>query len=142
MPVRKASAAWDGGLKTGKGTLKTETGAASGAYNFGSRFESGAGTNPEELLAASMAACFSMALSGALERAGKTAERVSTDAACTVEKVGEGFKVTKMQLVTRVETTGLPNDELQQIADKVKDACPIGAVMKGNVDVTVEARLE
>src|SRR5438445_11845776 len=101
MPVRKASAVWEGGLKGGKGTVKSESGALNGGYSFGSRFENGQGTNPEELVAAAHAGCFSMALSAGLERGGNTATRVATDAACTVEKVGDAFKITKMQLVVR-----------------------------------------
>src|SRR2546422_831844 len=98
MPVRKASAVWEGGLKGGKGSIQSESGAVKGAYSFGSRFENGTGTNPEELVAAAHAGCFSMALSAGLERGGTPATRVATDAACTVEKVGDGFKVTKMHL--------------------------------------------
>src|SRR5688500_16953727 len=100
MPTRKAEAVWEGGLKGGKGSYKGQNGLG-GAYNFGSRFEEGSGSNPEELLAAAEAACFSMALSGALEKAGKPPTSVRTEAACTVEKVGEGFKITTMKLVVR-----------------------------------------
>src|SRR5687767_13636511 len=89
MPTRNATATWDGGLKGGKGNFRGESGAIQGAYSFGSRFENAGGTNPEELLAAAEAACFSMALSGGLEKAGTPATRVETRAACTVEKVGD-----------------------------------------------------
>jgi lipoyl-dependent peroxiredoxin len=142
MPTRKATAAWEGGLKTGKGNLRTETGAASGAYNFGSRFESGTGTNPEELLAAAHAACYSMALSGSLEKAGKAPQKVETDAACTVEpKEGGGFRVSKMHLVVKATVPDIENDEFQKIAAATKDGCPISGVLKGNVEVTLEAKL-
>ena len=141
MPTRKASAQWEGGLKGGKGTMSTESGAVKGSYSFGSRFENAGGSNPEELLAASHAACFSMALSAALERAGKPAQKVATDAACTVEKVGDAFKVTKMHLTSRITAPGLANDELQKIANGAKEGCPISGVMKGNVEVTLDAKL-
>lgn len=142
MPTRKASAAWEGDLKGGRGTLKTETGAANGAYSFGSRFEQGKGTNPEELLAAAYASCYAMALSGALGKAGKQPEKVEADAACTVEpKDGGGFRVSKMHLVVRARVGGIADDEFQQVAAATKDGCPIAGVMKGNVDVSLDARL-
>ncbi len=141
MPTRKAHAQWEGGLKGGKGSMSTESGAVKGAYSFGSRFENAGGSNPEELLAASHAGCFSMALSAALERAGQPAPKVVTDAACTVEKVGEAFKVTKMHLTSRITAAGLANDELQKIATGAKEGCPISGVMKGNVEVTLDAQL-
>ena len=141
MPTRKASAAWEGGLKGGKGTLKTESGAANGQYSFGSRFESGAGTNPEELLAAAYAACYAMALSAGLERAGKTAKSVKADAAAVIEKVGEGFKVTKIQLTVNAFVPGASNDEFQKIAAATKEACPIGGALKGNVALSLDAKL-
>lgn len=141
MPTRRASAAWEGGLKGGKGSLKTESGAANGAYSFGSRFENAGGTNPEELLAASYAGCFAMALSGGLEKAGKTAKSVKADAACTVEKVGEGFKVTKMQVSVVASVPGIANDEFQKIASATKDGCPIAGALKGNVEISLDAKL-
>jgi osmotically inducible protein OsmC len=128
-------------LKGGKGTIKTESGAAAGAYGFGSRFENAPGTNPEELLAAAYASCFAMALSGALERAGKTAKNVKVDAGATVEKVGEGFKVTKMQVTAQVSAPGISQDEFQKIAMATKDGCPIAGALKGNVEITLDAKL-
>ena len=98
MPTRNASAKWEGGMKGGKGTFNGEGGAISGQYNFGSRFENGTGSNPEELLAAAEAACFSMALSGSLERNGTPPTSVETEAACTVEKSGDGFSITRIKL--------------------------------------------
>ena len=91
MPTRKATAVWEGGLKNGKGSFKGESGSISAQYNFSSRFESGAGSNPEELLAAAEAACFSMALAGGLEKNGTPATKVETSAACTVQAVPGGF---------------------------------------------------
>src|SRR5437762_1555625 len=100
MATRKASAEWSGGLKGGNGSFKTATGIG-GAYNFGSRFESGTGSNPEELLAAAEAACFSMALSGALEKNGTVATKISTEASCTVEKVDDKMTITRIVMVVR-----------------------------------------
>lgn len=141
MPTRKASAEWQGGIRSGSGSLKSESGAISAPYNFSGRFESGGGTNPEELLAASHAGCYSMALSGNLERAGKTATRITTDAACTVEKVEAGFKVTKMHLTVRATVPGIQDAEFQQIAAATKDGCPISGVMKNNVAISLDAKL-
>ncbi len=98
MPVRKASAVWNGTLKEGNGTMKMQSGAYEGKYSFGSRFEEDPGTNPEELIAAAHAGCFSMALSGGLTKSGFTPERVETSAKAHLEKVGEGFKITRIQL--------------------------------------------
>src|SRR6478672_13356370 len=98
MPTRNASAVWEGGLKTGKGSFKGESGAIGGAYSFSSRFERAGGSNPEELLAAAEAACFSMALSAGLEKNGTPATKVETSASCTVEEVPGGFGITMMSL--------------------------------------------
>ncbi len=141
MPVRKASAVWEGGLKGGKGTVRSESGALNGGYSFGSRFESGAGTNPEELVAAAHAGCLSMALSAGLEKGGNVATRVATDAACTVEKVGDGFKVTKMHLVVRATVPGITPEKFAAAAEAAKTGCPLSGMMKGNVEVTMDARL-
>jgi osmotically inducible protein OsmC len=141
MPVRKASAVWEGGLKGGKGTMQSESGAVSGAYSFGSRFESATGTNPEELVAAAHAGCLSMALSAGLEKGGNPPTRVATDASCTVEKVGDAFRVTKMHLVVRAAVPGISADKFAAAVDAAKTGCPISAMMKGNVEVTVDAKL-
>src|SRR3954464_9295095 len=98
MPVRKANAVWEGGLKDGHGTVKLGSGAFEGRYSFGSRFEEAGGTNPEELLGAAHAGCFSMALSAGLGRAGFEPRRIATSAKVHLEKVGEGFKITKIEL--------------------------------------------
>jgi len=142
MPTRNASATWEGGLKDGKGTLSGETGAVKGAYSFGSRFEEVSGTNPEELLAAAEAACYSMALSAALEKAGTPATRVHTEAACTVELVGEGFKITTMKLKVRATVPGVDDAAFQKAAQATKEECPVSAALKGNVEILVDARLE
>ena len=141
MPVRKASAVWEGGLKGGKGSMKSESGAVSGAYSFGSRFESATGTNPEELVAAAHAGCFSMALSAGLERGGNPPTKVATDASCTVEKVGDAFRITKMHLVVRAGVPGIAADKFAAAVEAAKNGCPLSAMMKGNVEVTVDAKL-
>lgn len=141
MPTRKASAAWEKGLKNGKGSFKGESGAISGNYSFGSRFESAPGSNPEELLAAAEAACFSMALALGLEQNGTPAEKVETSAACTIDKVGDGFKITTMSLVVHAKVPGLDQAKFQQIAEGTKDGCPVSKALKGNVDITLTATL-
>lgn len=140
MPTRTASATWKGGLKGGNGSFSAETGLG-GSYSFGSRFENASGSNPEELLAAAEAACFSMALSAGLEKNGTPATSVDTTARCTVEKVGEGFKVTRMQLDVRASVPKVDAAAFQRIADATKDGCPISQVMKGNVPIELKAQL-
>jgi osmotically inducible protein OsmC len=140
MPVRKASAVWEGGLKGGEGRFEGATGIG-GRYSFSSRFEHGTGSNPEELLAAADAACYSMALSLGLEKAGATPISVTTEAACTIDKVGEGFKVTTMKLTTRVKATGIDAAKFQEIAEATKTGCPISAALAGNVNFELDAAL-
>ncbi len=142
MPVRNASAVWEGGLRGGKGTYKTGSGAAAGSYGFGSRFESAKGSNPEELIAAAHAACLSMALSAGLERAGKTPTRVETSAACTIEKVGDAFRITKMRLVVRGKVPGLDQAGFARAAEDAKNGCPVSNALKGNVAFELDAKLE
>ena len=139
MPTRKASAVWNGGLRGGNGTYRGETGIG-GAYNFGSRFENGTGSNPEELLAAAHAACYSMALSGSLEKNGTPPTSVETSAACTVEKVGDGFTITKMALTTTAKVANIDDATFQRIAQQTKDGCPVSRALKG-VDIKVTAQL-
>ena len=141
MPVRKASAVWEGGLKGGTGTVKSESGALNGGYSFASRFEGGKGTNPEELVAAAHAGCVSMALSAGLEKGGNPPTRVVTDAACTVEKVGDGFKVTKMHLIVHATVPGITAEKFAAAAEAARTGCPISGMLKGNVEVTMDARL-
>ena len=141
MPTRNASAVWEGGLKGGRGTYKGGESGLGGSYSFGSRFEQAGGSNPEELLAAAHAACFSMALSGALERAGTPARRVETQAACTVEKVGEGFKITRMKLTTRAEVPNIDEAAFRKAAEGAKEGCPVSQALKGNLQIELDAQL-
>jgi osmotically inducible protein OsmC len=140
MPTRNASAVWEGGLQGGNGRFEGESGAIGGSYSFGSRFGDAGGTNPEELLAAAEAACFSMALAVGLEQAGHTATRVETKAACTVEKQPDGFKITTMKLRSRVVAPGIDDAQFQQIAAATKAGCPVSKALAG-VDITLDAAL-
>ena len=140
MATRTASATWKGGLRGGTGSFKGQTGL-SGSYSFGSRFENAQGSNPEELLAAALAACYSMALSAGLEKAGTPPTSVDTTAHCTIEKVGEGFKVTKMRLEVRAAVPKVDQAAFRKTADATKDGCPISQVMKGNVPIELDAQL-
>ncbi len=141
MPKRKASAVWKGGLKGGTGMFKAAGGNISGNYSFSSRFEEGAGSNPEELLAAAHAACFSMALSAQLEGNGTPPISVDTSADCTVEKAGAGFKITTMHLTTRANVPNIDNAKFQQIANAALDGCPVSQALKGNVKFEMDASL-
>jgi len=138
MPTSTASAVWEGGLKGGKGEYKGGQSNLSGSYNFGTRFVGEPGSTPEELLAAAEAACFSMALSAGLEKAGLSPQRVETTAKCTVEKVGEGFSITTMKLAVRATVPGAEADKFREIAQATKDGCPVSRALKGNVDISIE----
>lgn len=140
MPTRSASAKWEGGLKGGKGSFSGQTGLG-GQYNFSSRFEEGTGSNPEELLAAAEAACYSMALSAGLEKNGTPAKSVETTARCTVEKVGEGFTITKMHLDVKATVPNIDDATFQKLARDTKDGCPVSKAFKGNLDLQVNATL-
>jgi osmotically inducible protein OsmC len=139
MPTRKATAVWQGGLK-GTGTFKGQTGLG-GNFSFSSRFENGQGSNPEELLAAAEAACYSMALSIGLEKEGFPASKVETNAACTIEKVGEGFKITRMTLEVTATVPGIDPAKFQAVAAATKEGCPVSAALKGNVAIELAAKL-
>ena len=139
MPTRKASAVWNGGLRGGTGSFSGESGLA-GAYNFGSRFENGKGSNPEELLAAAEAACFSMALSGALERNGTPPTKIETSAGCTVEKVTEGFGITKIALDVKATVPKIDKTTFDRLVQETKVGCPVSKALK-TVDIQVQAAL-
>jgi osmotically inducible protein OsmC len=141
MPTRHASAVWEGGLKGGKGSFKGESGVIAATYSFGTRFENEKGTNPEELLAAAEAACFSMALSAGLEGKGTPPTKVETSAACTVEKVGAGFAITTMKLTVRATVPGVDASTFDEIAQATKDNCPVSKALKGNVTIELDAQL-
>ena len=139
MPTRSANAEWKGGIK-GQGSFRGQTGLG-GQYNFSSRFENGEGSNPEELLAAAEAACFSMALAFALDKQGHPATSVQTKADCTIEKQGEGFKITRMMLNVQAAVPGIDAAKFQSIAQATKEGCPVSTALKGNVQIDIDAKL-
>jgi lipoyl-dependent peroxiredoxin len=138
---RKGSARWSGTLKEGKGTVSTGSGLLSDAqYSFGTRFEEGAGTNPEELIAAAHAGCFSMALSGQLTEAGSPPETIETTATVTLEKTDAGFSVTKVHLEVKGRVPGASEESFQKAANGAKSGCPISRLL--NAEITMDAHLE
>lgn len=138
---RKASAVWDGSIKEGKGALTTESGALSDlAYSFRMRFEDAPGTNPEELIAAAHAGCFSMAFSGNLGRAGFSPERIATEATVSLEKVDAGFEITAVHLDVAAKVPGADEESFQRVAKASKEGCPVSKVL--NAKITMDARLE
>ncbi|GAC1674124.1 MAG: OsmC family protein [Candidatus Acidiferrum sp.] len=138
---RKATAVWSGGLKDGKGSLSTETGVLKQTqYSFGSRFESGIGTNPEELLAAAHAGCFTMALSGQLGKAGLTAEKLETTATVTLAKVGDSFAINKSHLDLVARIPGADKAKFDEAVKNAETGCPVSKLFKAAI--TVSARLE
>jgi osmotically inducible protein OsmC len=140
MPTRTANARWEGSLQEGHGTMRMATGAYEGPYSFRSRFEEGEGTNPEELIGAAHAGCFSMALSGDLGRAGYEPESVETTANVHIDKVGEGFKITKIELDTKARVPGIDRDEFQEQAEAAKEGCPVSQALAGT-EITLRAEL-
>ena len=141
MPVRKADAQWEGTLQEGKGTMRLAGGAYEGPYSFVSRFEEGAGTNPEELIAGAHAGCFSMALSGALGRNGFSPNRVSTTAAVHLNKTDAGFRVQRIDLTTEADVPGIDDAKFQEIANGAKEGCPISVLLGGSAEITLDAKL-
>jgi osmotically inducible protein OsmC len=138
---RNASAVWRGGLKDGKGTISTDSGVlAETQYSFSTRFEDGQGTNPEELIAAAHAGCFSMALSGQLGQAGLTADHIRTTAAVRLEKTDSGFAITSVHLDVTAKVPGADQQTFETAANNAKAGCPVSKVLKA--EITMEARLE
>lgn len=142
MPTSKASAEWNGGLKGGKGSFKAGSGAFSGNYGFASRFESSGGTNPEELLAAAHAGCFSMALSAGLEKSGHPPTSIRTTAHCTLESPGGVPTITRIRLEVRGAVPGIDQAAFQQAAEAAKVGCVVSRALKGNLEMILDAKLE
>ena len=140
MPTRNAEAVWEGDLKGGKGTMKLGSGAYQGAYSFQSRFESGTGTNPEELIAAAHAGCFSMALSHALAQAGHPPKRVHTTAKVHLEKTADGFGIPRIDLVCEAEVPGMDAAKFKEQADQAKKNCPVSKLLAA-AEITLDAKL-
>lgn len=140
MPLRSANAVWEGNLQQGHGTMRFGGGAFEGAYSFASRFEEGTGTNPEELIAAAHAGCFSMAFSAQLAGAGFTPTRVETTAKVHLSKVEGGFGITRIDLETEGEVPGIDDVTFQRIAEDAKKNCPVSRALSA-VEITLNARL-
>ncbi|MGI8653625.1 MAG: OsmC family protein [Pyrinomonadaceae bacterium] len=138
---RKASAVWKGGIKDGKGIISTDSGVLSETqYSFSTRFEEGKGTNPEELIAAAHAGCFSMALSGQLGEAGLTAESINTTAAVTLDKTADGFAITAVHLDVTAKIPGANQQAFETAANNAKAGCPVSKLL--NAKITMDAKLE
>lgn len=138
---RSAHAQWRGDLKSGKGSISTDSGTlASAQYSFGTRFENGVGTNPEELLAAAHAGCFSMALSAQLSQAGLTAESIETKCTITLDKTDQGFGITESRLVLRARIPGATQEAFEKATSEAKTGCPVSKLYKTNIvlDATLE----
>ena len=137
---KRASAVWIGSIREGQGTISTETGVLREApYGFKSRFEDGPGTNPEELIGAAHAGCFSMALSLILGNAGLTAERIETAAEITLEKIGDGFQITASHLTVNAKVPGTDQDGFLKLATQAKEGCPVSKLL--NAKITMDAKL-
>lgn len=140
MPARTADARWEGGLRDGHGTVDLGSGAFEGPYSFSSRFEEGVGTNPEELLGASHAGCFSMALTAGLEAAGHSPQSVTTTAKVHLDKADAGFVIGRIDLTTTAVVPGIDDAAFQEQAQQAKAGCPISKALAG-VDIRLDATL-
>lgn len=141
MPTSKATATWKGGLKGGTGEYSAATGSFEGAYTAATRFEGKAGSNPEELLAAAHASCFSMALAANLEKSGTTPESIATTAHCTIEMQDGGPRITTMKLQVQGKVPGVDPAAFAEAAEAAKNNCPVSKALAGNLDVKLEAIL-
>ncbi|HVK38301.1 MAG TPA: OsmC family protein [Candidatus Kapabacteria bacterium] len=141
MPVRSANAEWQGDLPSGKGTMKLQSGAYEGPYSFSSRFEEGTGSNPEELIAAAHAGCFSMAFSGALAKAGFVPTSVRTKANVFLDKTDAGFTITRIRLETEGVVPNIEDAQFQELAEGAKKGCPISRALGAVETIEVDARL-
>jgi osmotically inducible protein OsmC len=129
VPKRKADARWEGSLQDGNGTMRMASGSYEGPYTFKSRFEEGEGTNPEKLIAAAHAGCFSMALSGDLGRAGYEPESVETTATVHIDKVENGFRISRIVLESEARVPGIEDAEFQEVAEGAKKGCPVSQAL-------------
>jgi lipoyl-dependent peroxiredoxin len=141
MPKRSASAVWNGSLTEGNGTMRMASGAYEGPYSFQSRFEEGDGTNPEELIAAAHAGCFSMALSAELGNLGHTPDSVETEATVHLEPVENGFAIKRIDLHTRVTAPGVPESDFKQAAEAAKKGCPVSLALEAVESIELDAEL-
>jgi osmotically inducible protein OsmC len=141
MPTRTASAVWNGSLTEGNGTMRMGSGAYEGPYSFQSRFEEGEGTNPEELIAAAHAGCYSMALSGELGQAGHEVESIETEATVHIDKVPEGFAIKRIELRTQVSAPGVDDAAFQEAAEAAKKGCPVSQALAAVESIELDAQL-
>lgn len=140
MAVRTAEAEWQGALQSGAGKMRLGSGAFEGPYSFASRFGDGKGTNPEELLGAAHAGCYSMALAASLAREGATAKRIHTNAKVHIERVGEGMAITRIELETEAEIPGFNAAKFAGVAEQTKRECPVSKALAGTT-ITLSAKL-
>jgi lipoyl-dependent peroxiredoxin len=141
MPKRKAEARWEGGVPDGNGTVKLGSGAYEGPYSFQSRFEEGSGTNPEELIGAAHAGCFTMALSLILTQQGHPPDSIETNATVNLVKDGDGFTISRIDLATRGRVPGIDADAFRQAAEAAKANCPVSKALTGP-EITLDAQFE
>jgi osmotically inducible protein OsmC len=141
MALRTAQAVWNGTLREGKGRIAFGSGAFDGAYSFSSRFEEGTGTNPEELIGAAHAGCFSMAFAAGLTKAGFPPTKVATKASVHLDKVGEGFKITTIDLETEAQVPAIDQAKFMEIAEGAKKGCPVSQALTG-VTINLKATLQ
>lgn len=141
MPTRTADATWEGNLPDGNGTMRMDSGSYEGAYSFRSRFEEGDGTNPEELIAAAQAGCFSMAFANVLDEEGFTPESVNTTAEVTLDMLEDGPAITKVHLTSTAHVPDIDDNTFQEIAEAAKAGCPVSKVLAG-AEITLDATLE
>ena len=140
MPVRESTAIWNGSLTEGKGSMRLASGAYEGEFTRASRFEEAKGTNPEELIGAAHAGCFSMALSAELSKVGYTVEEINTEAIVSMEKGEEGFGITRVKLVTKARVKDIEMEEFAKFASGAKQNCPVSRALSG-VEILLEAHL-
>jgi lipoyl-dependent peroxiredoxin len=140
MPVRTASAKWEGALQDGAGTMSLGSGAFDGQYSFSSRFEEGTGTNPEELIGAAQAGCFSMFLANLLAQAGHAPRRIETTARVHLDRADGGFEITRIELASESDVEGIEEDEFRRHAQAAKEGCPVSKALTG-VEISLDAQL-
>ena len=140
MPIRNGSAVWEGDLLTGKGQMKFGRGAFEGNYSFSSRFEDGVGTNPEELIAAAHAGCFSMELANRLAQAGFEPKHIETNAKVNIAKAAKGYKIITIDLITQAEVPGIKESKFLELANEAKKNCPVSQLVTG-AEVRLQTKL-
>lgn len=140
MPIHRAHAFWQGTLKEGRGEMSLESGGCKGAYTAATRFGEDKGANPEEMIGAANAGCFSMAFALSLEQAGYVPESIDTDAAVTIDKSGDGFRITRIHLSTRARVPGIDPVQFRSLAEQTKEGCPVSRALTGTT-ITLDAEM-